>query len=81
MKKRNGARLAAVLPADPQLYLRTNSSPFLNSHPYESTHPFGVNRLKGVVCKNTPIYVRGKEPPRIVAAKPQCSLCQVICSK
>jgi hypothetical protein len=49
MKKRNGARLAAVLPADSQLYLRTNSSPILNSDPYESTHPLGVKHLKWVV--------------------------------
>jgi hypothetical protein len=81
MKKRNGARLAAVLPADSHLYLRTNSSPILNSYPYESTHPFGVKHLEWIVCKNTPIDVRGKEPPRIVAAQPQCSLCQIICSK
>ena len=81
MKKRNGARLPAVLPADPHLDLRTNSSPFLNSHPYESTHPFGVNRLKGVIRKNTPINVRRKEPPRIIAAQSQCSLRKVICSK
>ena len=49
MEKRNGARLPAVLPTDPQLYLRTNSSAILNSNPYESTHPFGVKHLEGVV--------------------------------
>ena len=49
MKKRNGARLSAVLPADSQLYLRTNSSPILNSDPYESTYPFGVKHLEWVV--------------------------------
>jgi len=49
MAKRNGARLAAVLPADTQLYLRTNSSPFLNSNPYESSYPLGVKNLKRVV--------------------------------
>ena len=81
MEKRNRARLSAVLPTDPQFYLRTNSSSILNSDPYESTHPFGVKNLEWVVCKNTPIYVRGKEPPRIIAAKPECSLGQVICSK
>jgi hypothetical protein len=81
MKERNGARLSAVLPADTQLYLRANSSPILNSHPYESTHPLGVKHLEWIVCKNTPINVRGKEPARIVATEPQCSLRQIICSK
>ena len=81
MKKRNGARLPAVLPTDPQLYLRTNLSAILNSHPYEPTHPFGVKHLEGIVGKNTPINVRRKEAARIIAAQPQSSLCQVICSK
>ncbi len=81
MKKRNGSRFSAVLTADPQLYLRTNSSSILNSDPYESTHPFGVNHLERVICKNTPINVRRKEPPRIIATQPQCSLRQIICSK
>ena len=81
MKERNGARLSAVLPAYPQLDLRTNSSSILNSDPYESTHPFGVKHLEWIVWKNTPINVRGKEPARIVAAEPECSLRQVICSK
>jgi hypothetical protein len=78
MKKRNGARLAAVLPANSQLYLRTNLSAILNSHPYEPTHPFGVKYLKRIVGKNTPINVRRKEASCIIAAQPQGSLCQVI---
>ena len=49
MAKRNGARLAAVLPTDTQLYLRTNSSPFLNGNPYESSHALGVKNLKRIV--------------------------------
>ena len=49
MAKRNGARLPAVLPADPQFYLRTNSPSILNSYPYESSYPFGVKYLKRVV--------------------------------
>jgi len=49
MTKSDGARLAAVLPADTQFDIRTNLSTFLNSHPYESSHPFGVKYLKGVV--------------------------------
>ncbi len=81
MKKRNGSRLSTVLAADPQLYLGTNSPSILNSDPYESTHPFGVKHLEWVVSKNTPINVRGKEPARIIATEPQCSLRQIICSK
>jgi hypothetical protein len=68
MTERNGARLAAVLPADTQLDPGANPSPVLNRYPYESTYAFGVKNLKGVVRENTPIYVRRKEPPRIVAA-------------
>ena len=49
MTKRNGARLAAVLPADTQFDIRTNLSAVLNSYPYESTHPFGVKNLKRIV--------------------------------
>ena len=49
MAKRNGARLPAVLPADSQLDLRTNSPSILNSDSYESTHPFGVKNLKRVI--------------------------------
>jgi len=49
MAKSNGARLAAVLPADTQFDIRTNLSAILNSHPYESSHPFGVKNLKGIV--------------------------------
>ncbi len=49
MAKRNGARLPAVLPADSQFYLRTNSSSILNSNSYESSYPFGVKNLKWIV--------------------------------
>ena len=49
MAKRNGARLSAVLPADTQLDLRTNSPPFLYSEPYESSYPLGVKNLKRIV--------------------------------
>jgi len=81
MAEIDGARLAAVLPAYPQFYVRTNFTPILNGYPYESTHPFGVKNLKRIVCKNTPINVRRKESSRIIAAQPQCSLRQVICSE
>ena len=50
MTERNGARLSAVLPANAQLYLRTNSSPILNSNPYESPHSFGVKNLERIIC-------------------------------
>ena len=49
MEKGNGARLAAVLPANTQFDIRTNLPAVLNSHPYESSYPFGVKNLKGVV--------------------------------
>ena len=49
MAKTNGARLTPVLPANPQLYLRTNSSPILNSNTYESSYTFGVKYLKRIV--------------------------------
>ena len=68
MTESNGARLAAVLPADSQLDIRTNMASIFNSHLYEPTHPLSVKNLKRIISKNTPIYVRGKEPARIVAA-------------
>jgi hypothetical protein len=68
MTKSDGARLAAVLSANPQFDVGTNSPSLLHSHPYEPSHPLGVKNLKRVVCKNTLIYVRGKEPAGIVAA-------------
>ena len=49
MTKSDGARLAAVLPADTQFDIRTNLPAVLNSHPYESSYPFGVKYLKGIV--------------------------------
>lgn len=48
MAERNGAWLAAMLPANAQLDFRTNASSFLSSNPYESTHSFGVKNLKGI---------------------------------
>src|SRR6267143_1612628 len=81
MTESNGARLAAVLPANSQFDLRTNSAPFLNSYSYEFSYPLGVKNLKRVISKNTPIYVRRKEPARIVPTKPHGSLRKVICSE
>src|ERR1700682_1223362 len=81
MTESNRARLAAVLPADSQLDLRTNSSPLLNSHLYELADPLGVKNMKRIISKNTPIYVRRKEPARIVPAQPHGSLRKVICSE
>ncbi len=81
MTESNGARLAAVLPANPQLDLWTRAASIFNSYPYEPSHPFGVKNLERVICKNTPIYVRGKEPAGIVSAKPHGSLGKIICSK
>ena len=49
MTKSNRARLAAVLPANPQLYVRTNLTSILNSYPYEPSYPFGVKNLKRIV--------------------------------
>jgi len=81
MTESNGARLAAVLPANSQLDLGTNSSPFFNGYPYELSYPLGVKNLKRVISKNTPIYVRRKEPARIVPTQPHGSLRKVICSE
>jgi len=50
MTERNGARLAAVLPADANLQLGTNSTSILDSNPYESPYSFGVKNLKWIVC-------------------------------
>jgi len=70
-----------MLAANPKFDIGTDLSALLSCYPYESTHPFGVKNLEGVVGKNTPINVRGKEPPRIVAAQAEGRLRQVICSE
>jgi hypothetical protein len=49
MTESNGARLAAVLPANSQLDIRTNLASILNSYPYESPYAFGVKNLKWIV--------------------------------
>lgn len=49
MAERNGAWLAAMLPANSQLDLRTHPPAVLNSYPYESTHAFGVKNLKRII--------------------------------
>src|ERR1700686_3151667 len=81
MTESNGARLAAVLPANSQFDIRTNSTPFLNSYPYEPSDAFGVENLKRIICKNTSIYVRRKEPACIVPTQPHCGLRKIICSE
>jgi hypothetical protein len=68
MTKSDGARFAAVLSANSQFDVGTDSPSILHGHPYESSHSFGVKNLKRVVCKNTPINVRRKEPARIIPA-------------
>ena len=50
MTESNGARLAAMLPTNPQLDLGTNSPSVLHSNPYEPPDPFGVKNLKRIVC-------------------------------
>ena len=57
-----------MLSAYSQFDVGTDPPPILHRHPYESSHSFGVKNLKRVVCKNTPINVRRKEPARIVPA-------------
>lgn len=49
MTESNRARLTAVLPANSQLYVRTNCTPVLNGYPYESPYPFGVKNLKRII--------------------------------
>lgn len=81
MTESNGARLAAVLPADSQFDVRTNSPPFFDGHTYELSYPLGVKNLKRIINKNTPIYVRRKEPACIVPTEPHGSLRKIICSE
>jgi hypothetical protein len=66
--ERDRTGLTAVLPADAQFDLGANLPAFVNSYPYEPAYPFGVKNLERVVRENTPIYVRGKEPARIIPA-------------
>gem|GEM_PF-5198142 len=81
MTESDGARLAAVLPADSQFDIWPNAPSLFNSYPYESSYPFGVKNLKRIICKNTPINVRRKEPARIVPTQPHGGLGKVICSE
>ena len=81
MTESNGARLAAVLPADSQFDVWPNAPSLFNSYPYEPSHPFGVKNLKRIISKNTPINVRRKEPACIIPTQPHGGLGKVICSE
>ena len=78
MTEADGARLSAMLAANPNLEPGTNSSSIFNRDANQASHSDRIENLEGVVGENATLDIGGKESPCVITTQAKGGLREVV---